>query len=249
MSGTVLERRLEDYPVMISLKNEKHIISQMESSVCKITKNGKNGTGFFTEIKFSENEILQFLVTNYHVLGEDCLKDKTIFIQMFDKKEIYLKMDKSRKIYYNKDLDVTFIEIRKEDNIKCNLELDNDLGKINDDEIEAKFKKKSIYIIQYPGDEVCVSYGIINFFNNFNVNYFCNTEAGSSGSPILSLESFKIIGIHKQSNINKGYNTGSLLKKAIEELKNKFLPEINNNNNNFKNNEKKLNNVNPLINI
>ena len=243
MSGIVLERRLEDYPVMISLKNEKHIISQMENSVCKITKNGKNGTGFLTEIEFSENEIRKFLVTNYHVLGEDCLKDKKIFIKMFDKKEIYLKMDKSRKIYQNKDLDVTFIEIREEDNIKCNLELDKDLGKIDDDEIKEKLKKKSIYIIQYPRDEICVSYGIINFFNDFNVNYFCNTEEGSSGSPILSLESFKIIGIHKQSNNNRGYNTGTLLKKAIEDFKNKCLAEINNNNNNFKNNEKKLNNI------
>ena len=57
MSGTVLEKRIEDYPGMISLKNTKIIISQMEKSICQITKNGNNGTGFFTKIKFSENEI------------------------------------------------------------------------------------------------------------------------------------------------------------------------------------------------
>ena len=245
MSGTVLEKRIEDYPGMISLKNTKIIISQMEKSICQITKNGNNGTGFFTKIKFSENEIRKFLVTNYHVLGEDCLNDKNIFIKMIDKKEIYIPMDRPRKTYNNKELDVTFIEIREEDGIKSFLELDNDLEK-KEDQIEEKLKKKSIYIIQYPRDEICVSYGIINFFNNFNINYFCNTEGGSSGSPILSLESFKIIGIHKQSNNNRGYNTGSLLKKAIEDFKIKFLAEINNNNNYFKNN-KNLYNLNTNI--
>ena len=189
MSGTVLEKRIEDYPGMISLKNTKIIISQMEKSICQITKNGNNGTGFFTKIKFSENEIRKFLVTNYHVLGEDCLNDKNIFIKMIDKKEIYIPMDRPRKTYNNKELDVTFIEIIEEDGIKSFLELDNDLEK-KEDQIEEKLKKKSIYIIQYPRDEICVSYGIINFFNNFNINYFCNTEDGSSGSPILSLESF-----------------------------------------------------------
>jgi len=245
MSGTVLEKRIEDYPGMISLKNTKIIISQMEKSICQITKNGNNGTGFFTKIKFSENEIRTFLVTNYHVLGEDCLNDKNIFIKMIDKKEIYIPMDRPRKTYNNKELDVTFIEIREEDGIKSFLELDNDLEK-KEDQIEEKLKKKSIYIIQYPRDEICVSFGIINFFNDFNINYFCNTENGSSGSPILSLESFKIIGIHKQSNNNRGYNTGSLLKKAIEDFKIKFLAEINNNNNYFKNN-KNLYNLNTNI--
>ena len=250
MSGIILEKKVEDYPCMISLKNEKNIISQMENGVCKINVGqGQSGTGFFTNIKFNENEIHHFLVTNDHVLGEDSIKnERSILIEMKDKKEILIKIDKSRKTYNNKELDATFIEIRKKDNINCTyLELDDDLEKDNEI-LRKKYEKKSIYIIQYPKDEICVSYGIINFLDNFNINHFCNTESGSSGSPILSLDSFKIIGIHRRANINQKYNTGSLLKKAIEDFKNKFLADINiNNNYNLKNNNENLNGINTNI--
>jgi len=77
MSGIILEKRVEDYPCMISLKNSKNIISQMENGVCKINVgHGKSGTGFFTKMKFNENEIIQLLVTNDHVLGEDFIKNE-----------------------------------------------------------------------------------------------------------------------------------------------------------------------------
>jgi V8-like Glu-specific endopeptidase len=158
------------------------------------------------------------------------------------KKDIPIKIDKSRKTYNNKELDVTFIEIKKEDKIKCTyLELDSDL-ELDEEILKIKYDKKSIYIIQYPGKEICVSYGIIKFLNNFDINHFCNTESGTSGSPILSLDSFKIIGIHRRANINQKYNTGTLLKKAIEDFKNKFLAEIN-----IKNNNENLNYFNTNI--
>ena len=247
MSDIILEKKVEDYPCMISLKNTKRIKSQMEKGVCKINiGEGKNGTGFFTEIKFNENEIHQFLVTNDHVIGEEFLKnEKKILIDMEDKKNIPITIDKSRKTYNNKELDVTFIEINKKDNIECTyLELDSDL-ELDDEILKIKYEKKSIYIIQYPGKEICVSYGIIKFLENFDINHFCNTESGTSGSPILSLDSFKIIGIHRKANINYKYNTGSLLKKAIEDFKNKFLAQININNNFIKN--ENLNNFNTNI--
>ena len=249
MSDFILEKKVEDYPCMISLENTKRITSQMERGVCKINGEGKSGTGFFTEIKFNENEIRQFLVTNDHVLGEEYLKnEKQILIDMEDKKDIPIKIDKSRKTYNNKELDVTFIEIKKEDKIKCTyLELDSDL-ELDEEILKIKYDKKSIYIIQYPGKEICVSYGIIKFLNNFDINHFCNTESGTSGSPILSLDSFKIIGIHRRANINQKYNTGTLLKKAIEDFKNKFLAEINiNKNYNLKNNNGNLNYFNTNI--
>jgi len=57
----------------------------------------------------------------------------------------------------------------------------------------------SIYIPQYlNGDKVVVSYGIINKINGYNINHYCCTESGSSGSPIINLLNNKIIGIHKE---------------------------------------------------
>ena len=68
MSDFILEKKIENYPCLISLKNEEKIISQMKNnSVCGIKNNGKYGTGFFTQIKFNEKEII-FLVTNNHVI-------------------------------------------------------------------------------------------------------------------------------------------------------------------------------------
>ena len=32
---------------------------------------------------------------------------------------------------------------------------------------------------------------------NNNIYHFCSTEGGSSGAPILNLENFKVIGIHR----------------------------------------------------
>ena len=242
MSGFILEKKLEDYPCMISLKNTRNIISQMERGVCKIKiGEGNSGTGFFTKIKFNENKILKFLVTNAHVIGENILKNENNIVIEIDKKDIILKLDKSRKKYNNKDLDVTFIEIKKRDNINCTyLEIDSDLEK-NEEILKVNYQKKSIYVIQYPREEVHVSYGIINYINNCEINHFCNTESGSSGSPILSSESLKIIGIHTGSNIKHNFNTGSLLKKPIEDFKNKFLAEIN------INDDKILNNINTNI--
>ena len=64
----------------INLPQMKKIIEQMNKSVFKITtvEKGFIGTGFLCKLKipFSNNDnYLSFFATNYHVLGEDDLKD------------------------------------------------------------------------------------------------------------------------------------------------------------------------------
>ena len=93
----------------------------------------------------------------------------------------------------------------------------------------------SIYIIQYPkyGNEQkgAVSYGILNgILDEYNIIYNCNTNEGSSGSPILKLSNKKIIGIHKGGSSIKEYNKGTILKYPIKE----YLNKINNENNEIK---------------
>ena len=59
-----------------------------------------------------------------------------------------------------------------------------------------------LYIIQYPENELSVSYGILEQIyedKKYNFNHKCSTRGGSSGSPILNINN-KLIGIHK-----KGY--------------------------------------------
>ena len=65
---------------------------------------------------------------------------------------------------------------------------------------------KSIYILHYPKGKLNVSYGLINIIiDNKTINHYCITEEGSSGSPILSLETFKLIGIHYGSSKKKKF--------------------------------------------
>ena len=75
--------------------------------------------------------------------------------------------------------------------------------------------------------------------NDKEIKHLCNTEEGLSGSPILSLNTFKVIGIHRGFPETKKYNIGILMKYAVEEF---ILKEYNNNvNKDNNNNEDKKN--------
>ena len=57
----------------------------------------------------------------------------------------------------------------------------------------------NFWILQYPkGLKSSFSKSIIKDIINKNIKYYCSSELGSSGGPILSLSNFKIIGIHKR---------------------------------------------------
>ena len=58
--------------------------------------------------------------------------------------------------------------------------------------------------------------------NDYDIKHFCHTEPGSSGGPILSNFTNKVIGIHKGSIAKYGkcaYNIGTFLKFPLNELK------------------------------
>ena len=71
---------------------------------------------------------------------------------------------------------------------------------------------KSIYILHYPKGKLNVSYGLLKNIIDNKIFHFCNTEEGSSGGPILSLETFKVIGIHF------GYSNKNNIKINLEHL-------------------------------
>jgi len=74
--------------------------------------------------------------------------------------------------------------------------------------------------LHYPKGKLSVSYGLINRIeNNETIYHKCSTEHGSSGSPILSLDTFKVIGIHCACFINDNSNKGIFIKCAIDFIK------------------------------
>ena len=50
-----------------------------------------------------------------------------------------------------------------------------------------------------------------------NIKHSCSSQKSSSGSPIINLKNFKVIGIHKGSS-DKNFNYGSFIKNPIEDF-------------------------------
>jgi len=220
---------IEDQPSPVSLQGTKKILFQLENCICQISlKNGGKGTGFFTKILF-QNKLLPVLITNNHVLKEEDIENNkiirlTIYNNIEKKDEdISIKIDDSRIRYTNseKDIDITIIEIKPvKDKINNYLEIDEQ------ELTENQYIKSSIYILHYPNEKY-VSYGLINELIDYKtIIHHCNTEKGASGSPILSLKTNKVIGVHYGGKAK--YNCGTYIKYAIKEINNKYKNEKNN---------------------
>ena len=229
MSNNIKETLIEDQPNPVDLEGTKLILSQMENCICKIVNDdGRKGTGFFCKIPCSnENNLLNVLVTKNHVLNEnDIENDKMIKLIIYNKNqniEKKIKIDDSRKkmtIYDEEEgIDITIIEIKpNKDGVDNFLEIDEKI-------LELECIRKSIYLIHYPKDKILVSYGLINdILDSKKINHYCNTEDGSSGGPILSLNNYKVIGVHYGGSKNKNIklNFGTFIKYAINEFNNKY---------------------------
>ena len=134
--------------------------------------------------------------------------EKKIRIDEFRKKLTILNEEEG--------IDITIIEI------KPNRDKINNFLEIDDKILELECKRKSIYILHYPKDKLLVSYGLIkNILDGKKISHYCNTENGSSGSPILSLNNFKVIGVHYGGYKYK-LNIGTFIKYAINEFNNKY---------------------------
>ena len=225
------EIKLLNSPDPVSISGTRTILNQMIKCICKIKKQGETGTGFFCKIPFI-NYNKSFLITNNHVLDEKYfMENKEIQLLLNDEKEtkvINIVNKKERNKYFNKEYDIALIELNEKDNIENFLELDDKLFQKGENII---YEDKSIYIPQYLNGKIAVvSYGLLTGLQGFSIRHTCSTESGSSGSPILNLETFKVIGIHKEGSLAYDYNLGTLLKYPINDfLEQNKKKEINNN--------------------
>ena len=227
---------IEKYPKYIFIEGMNKILYQMKYNICKIYNNdGKKGSGFFCEISCGDNNNIPVLITNYHVIDENYLKENyEIELSLNDDKVFKtINLNEKRKLYTNKEYDTTIIEIKPEkDKINNFMKIDE---KIYREGYSNKiFINQSIYIIHYPfSEKVAVSYGIINNIYKFDINHYCCTEIGSSGSPIINLSNHQIIGIHKLGSSHFQINKGTFLKYPINDFINKYYKHKKENNNNI----------------
>ena len=165
-------------------------------------------------------------MTNEYVLRKEMIESKEIIDVKYnyEKKWMKIKLDeKERYILYNKEMDITIIEIISKDKISDEYFLLPNINNID-------YMNKDIYIVQYPGDnELSYLEGKIKDINNYDLIYDASTKSGSSGCPILLKDTKEIIGIHKQGNNYKKENYGSLIYSFIEilNLKKKYIKMVN----------------------
>jgi len=208
---------------------------KMEKSMCKIsceTMNGKirKGSGFFCEININF-PIKYALFTNNHILDEsniqidniihlECLEyEQSFFIPFYIQKDI--KITKERKVFTNKELDYTCIELFESDNISNYFKIDPKLFKYN----KNNLKDNDIFILQFPyGNDLSFSYGKILSLKGNKIKHNASTDNGSSGSPIIrrSKENY-IIGLHYGGIKNKEdvfkFNLATLFDSILDNIK------------------------------
>lgn len=206
----------------LDLNQIEKIMSQMKKSICRIQKDYRIGTGFFCFIPFPDKKSkFPVLITNNHILDEQVTSIGETFNYSISDNKIsgILKIDKKRKIYTNKNEDITIIEISQKDEINLDsfMELDYNIFIDKDSKI---FIKNYIYLLGY-GQNSNVGYSvgvIINYDNSRNqLEYLCSNDYGYSGGPIINLQNFKIIGVHNALLFYNAQNIkrGILINKPI----------------------------------
>lgn len=221
--------------IPITIEQTEKILVQMKNSVCKIYKGGFKGTGFLCKIPFlNSKKYLYTLITNNHVLNEEDIKlNSNISFSIGDSELIKnIKISSNRQNYTNKKYDITIIEIEPEKyNILKDyfLEIDENIHQ-DEGSLKNYYEKQSIYLLGYPeGSKIKVSYGIMDQLNEDRINHLCNTKNGSSGSPILLLNNFKIIGLHFGCSNKFNFNYGTFIKYPIMNFLNNIEDHENNN--------------------
>ena len=216
MLDIIQEEFIHEQTIPVSIEATTKILYQMNNCLCEIyQKNVKLGIGFLCKIPYpnNNNNLLPVLIANNNIVNKN---DKYIKL-IFSNKVKEIKINNSRKKYINPDNSISIIEIKpNKDKIFNYLELDeNDLYE-NKENLELEYENKSIYIMHYINETLSVSYCIINYLmNNKKIEYGC---------PILSLKTFKIIGIYNGNCQNNIKNHSMFIKYLIDkfnECKNK----------------------------
>ena len=221
----IKEAHFDNYAESMTPEQMEKALFQMKYSICKIElESNKYGTGFFCQIKIPNSmNYIYVMITNNHVLGENelALYKKISFTMNNGEYSDSIYIDGSRNIYTDIDKDVTIIEIDNKSFIKF-LDIDEDIYKENPNKY---FKNISVYIIHYEkGKKTKFSNGLIKCIeeDDYTIRHICPTEHGSSGSPILNLNNYKVIGVHKGTKEGKNWNLGTILKSPIDD----FIKEI-----------------------
>ena len=219
-------------------------LAHMENYICRIHGNNIIGTGFFCKLEYN-NKKIPVLMTNYHVIDEQFLRANQSLKVDIKNNEHIININQDSIIYSSPKnfYDIIIIKINKNNkDIKYYLDIDPNIYK---EESLSTYKNERIYVLHYPGcknnelypipDKAYISYGNgiekeeIENRKKYDIKHKCNTENGSSGAPILSSLTNKVMGIHKGHDKNE-YNKkiGTFLKFPLNELNKQLINDLKN---------------------
>ena len=217
MSSYINEGKIIGHGKPITFLKLRELEQKSINSTCKISNNKLIGSGFFFKQNISTIQYYNkyFLMSCNHIIDSNLLNKKFLRIKYKEKEKIINL--KNRIIHTNTNLDYTIIQILENDFTNDEI---NDFFEIDEPIIEEKneYLGKDICIVQYPnGGELSFDQGIIGSFKNDKIQHLVSTEKGSSGSPILLKDTFKIIGIHKGGKEGKN-NLGIFMRCILNDI-------------------------------
>ena len=207
---------------------EIDVLIAMRRSICKIIVDNKGkikfGTGFFMKVSDSK----RYLITNYHIIDIDSLKEK-IEIEIWNKKKYILNPNNFDIKYLKEPKDIMTLEFKDLDDIFLDVDFLNYDRNYEDGYLI--YKDADIFTIEHPlgKNASCSSGKILNIYE-YEFDHNISTEPGSSGCPILLLSDntnlIKVIGIHKNGDKKNKINGGTFIGEIIKEIEydsNKFM--------------------------
>ena len=155
---------------------------------------------FFSEINDKHIPFNKALFTNNHILDENNLQiNEEIEFECCNKIK-KIEITKDRRVFTNKTLDYTCIEILDTDNINKFFNIDKSF--FND---RNSLKDREILMLQYPAGQFSHDSGIILSIKNNIIAHSASTNIGSSGSPLIKrYNNNLVIGIHFGSRESLG---------------------------------------------
>ena len=202
------------------------IVNKAMKSICKITVhyNDKTyfGTGFFMKV----SDKLKYLITNYHVLNPELMKN-SFQIDIYNKKNIKLNFDDIK--FMKSPIDITALKLKDSDEIYSSIEFLN----YDSNYLQQGYNIYNgidVFSVEHPfGNESTCACGKIIAFNGFEFGHNIDINTGSSGCPIIlnnnDINLLQVIGIHKNWDKTKGTKSGTFIGELINEI-NKDLKNI-----------------------
>ena len=239
--GYYIRIKNSDEKGMLDTDSMIEFTKKAKNAVCEIKLLEGFGTGFFCKIPYIENDnlLLPTLITNDHVLSKELLNSKND-IEIIINGETKILSLNQRKIWNNKEMDFTCIEIKeKEDKIHTFFNLDDNVLDKNSDNDCYLNKNVIVYGINKNGKKFSFSNEIIKKNEDCFFSYTCNTFEGFSGGCIVNQSNNGVIGIHRGKFIIKNMkvlNEGIFIRNIIKKIKNSkasLLLKVNYNYKNF----------------